>query len=268
MTTSRWCVAAVLSIACISPLLQAQSLFDDSSMRQEAAQRIAASHGIRFDWQQSTLMQLIDAESRLDAVRRIKQNHGIEYDWRKYSLMQLVDAETRMDTAKQITRVTGRAVDWRKYSLVQLMEMELRIQNTEGAAARSPSSTNVLSESTITQRTVAPAAEIESPILGSWEMYAMMKDGVLLDAPEGFYTDFIFNKDGSFTSRTETWSPYGFSGSTKTTRAGKYRIDGNRVILTNSDRKVVESVIFWIHEGILKLKTDSSSDILLFKKRQ
>lgn len=136
MNLSKCCLAVVVLVTSFTTLAQAQSLFDDSSMRKETAERIATTHGIRLDWQRNTLMQLMNAESRLDTVKRIKRNHGVEYDWRKSTLMQLMDAETRMDTAKRISRTTGQSVDWKKYSLMQLMEMELRASGVDVEAVK------------------------------------------------------------------------------------------------------------------------------------
>ncbi len=167
MTTSQCRIAAILLLVCFSALVQAQSLFDDSSMRKEIAQRIAATHGIRLDWQRGTLMQLMDAELRLDTVRRIKQNHGVEYDWQKATLMQLMDAETRMDTAKRISRATGQSVDWRKYSLMQLMEMDLRASGVDVEAIKRAAAAKALAESSSGPSTAG--AVVESKVDGEFE---------------------------------------------------------------------------------------------------
>ncbi len=129
-------VAAALLCIGVATVSQAQSPFDDSSMRKETAQRIATTHGIRLDWQRNTLMQLMDSEARLDTVKRIKQNHGVEFDWRESTVMQLMDAETRMDAASRTSRATGEFLDWRKYSLMQLMEVELRASGVDVEAVK------------------------------------------------------------------------------------------------------------------------------------
>lgn len=180
-----------MAILITATITFAQSLFDDSSMRKETAQRIAVDHGVRLDWQRNTLMQLMDAESRLDTVKRIKDNHGVEFDWRKSTLMQLMDAEGRMDTAKRIREATGKAVDWRKYSLAQLMEMELRASGVDVEALKRAAAAKALAESSSGPSTAGSV--IETKVDGDfegWEGETIVKlmNGQIWQQTEYHYT--------------------------------------------------------------------------------
>jgi hypothetical protein len=67
-------------VATLCSSASAQSSFDDSSMRRDVASRIARDHGVKTDWQQTSLMQLMDAEARLNATKRIRDEYGVTFD--------------------------------------------------------------------------------------------------------------------------------------------------------------------------------------------
>jgi uncharacterized protein with GYD domain len=125
LLVSLWTVLLVVGAA------YAESLFDDSAMRKEIVQRIAKNHQVRINWQNASLLELMDAEARLDAVKRIKRKHGVKFDWRKSSLMSLMDIEARMDAAKRISKSIGKPVNWQEHSLLSLMEMETRLSGVD-----------------------------------------------------------------------------------------------------------------------------------------
>ncbi len=98
----------------------AQSSFDDSLMRRDVASRVARDHGVKMDWQQKSLMQLMDAEARLNTTKRIRDEYGVSFDWQKITLTVLMDAEARMGTARRVSQATNKPVDWKQYTLIQL----------------------------------------------------------------------------------------------------------------------------------------------------
>jgi len=118
-------IFTLVAALCSSAL--AQSSFDDSSMRRDVASRIARDHGVKMDWQQTSLTQLMDAEARLNTTKRIRDEYGVTYDWQTTTLTVLMDAEARMGTARRISQATKAPVDWKKYTLMQFMEMETRL---------------------------------------------------------------------------------------------------------------------------------------------
>ncbi len=122
----RMSVGAILwlALALAIPSTLAQNTFDDSAMRRDTATRIRQTHGISLNWQQKSLLELMDSEARLSAVKRIKEEHGVQFDWQKTPLLTLMDAEARMNAAKRISQATKKPVDWKKYTLLQLMETE------------------------------------------------------------------------------------------------------------------------------------------------
>jgi len=93
----------------------------------DVAYRIARDHGVKMDWRQTSLTQLMDAEARLNTTKRIKDGYGVSCDWQKTTLTVLMDTEARMGSARRISQATETPVDWKKYTLMQLMEMEMRL---------------------------------------------------------------------------------------------------------------------------------------------
>jgi hypothetical protein len=114
-------------VTTLCSLASAQSSFDDSSLRRDVASRIARDHGVMIAWQQTSLMQLMDAEARLNTTKRIRDEYGVTFDWQKTTLMVLMDAEARMGTARRTSQATNKPVDWKQYTLMQLMEMETKL---------------------------------------------------------------------------------------------------------------------------------------------
>lgn len=129
----RMSVGAILwlALALAIPSTLAQNTFDDSAMRRDTATRIRQTHGISMNWQQKSLLELMDSEARLSAVKRIKEEHGVQFDWQKTPLLTLMDAEARMNAAKRISQATKKPVDWKKYTLLQLMETEARLSGVD-----------------------------------------------------------------------------------------------------------------------------------------
>lgn len=148
MKTSTIPLLVALLLGALSLIAFSQSTLDDSSMRRNTAERIAREHQVTLDWQQTTLLELMDTEARLNAVKRIRSTFGVAFDWRKTTLLELMDTEARMSAAKRIGQATKKTIDWKQYTLVQLMEMEARLsrvdvdsikkQATESAARRVP----------------------------------------------------------------------------------------------------------------------------------
>ena len=97
-----------------------------------------------MDWQQKSLIQLMDAEARLNTTKRIRDEYGVSFDWQKTTLTVLMDAEARMGTARRISQATNKPVDWKQYTLMQLMEMEMKLAGVavdaikKQAASRTP----------------------------------------------------------------------------------------------------------------------------------
>ncbi len=131
MKTSIFPLLIALLFGVLSSTAFSQSTLDDSSLRRDAAARIAREHQVTIDWRQTTLLDLMDTEARLNAVKRIRSTYGLTFDWRKTTLLELMDAEARIGAAKRIGQATKTTIDWKQYTLMQLMEMEARLSGVD-----------------------------------------------------------------------------------------------------------------------------------------